>query len=59
MKLAKQVAVVEATLADLAPEVPAHGCLCFLAPEGFMADSGLPVLRTLKISDCSGRRGWG
>jgi hypothetical protein len=47
--LAKQVAVVEMTLADLAPEVPVHGCLCFVAPEGFMADSGLPVLRTLKI----------
>ncbi len=47
--LAKQVAVVEATLADLAPEVPVRGCLCFVAPEGFMADSGLPVLRTLRI----------
>ena len=32
--LAKQVAVVEATLADLAPEVPVHGCLCFVAPRG-------------------------
>jgi hypothetical protein len=48
--LAKQVAVVEATLAGLAPEVPVHGCLCFVAPEGFMADSGLPVLRTLRIN---------
>jgi hypothetical protein len=47
--LAKQVAVVEETLADLAPEIPVHGCLCFVAPEGFMADSGLPVLRTLRI----------
>jgi Nuclease-related domain len=48
--LAKQVAVVEATLADLAPEIPVHGCLCFVAPEGFMADSGLPVMRTLRIN---------
>jgi Nuclease-related domain len=48
--LAKQVAVVEATLEEVAPEVPVHGCLCFVAPEGFMADSGLPVLRTLKIN---------
>jgi Nuclease-related domain len=48
--LAKQVAVVETTLADLAPKVHVHGCLCFVAPEGFMADSGLPVLRTLKIN---------
>jgi hypothetical protein len=48
--LAKQVGVVRATLADLALEVPVHGCLCFVAPEGFRADSGLPVLRTLKIN---------
>ncbi len=48
--LAKQVAVVQAVLEEVAPEVPVHGCLCFVAPEGFMADSGLPVLRTLKIN---------
>jgi nuclease-like protein len=47
--LAKQVAVVRAALEDAAPGVPVHGCLCFVAPEGFLADSGLPVLRTLKI----------
>jgi nuclease-like protein len=48
--LAKQVASVEAALADLAPEVPVHGCFCFVAPEGFLADSGLPMLRTLEIN---------
>jgi hypothetical protein len=48
--LGKQIAVVQDALADVAPKVPVHGCLCFLAPEGFMADSGLPVLRTLKIN---------
>jgi hypothetical protein len=48
--LVKQIAVVQDALADVAPGVPVRGCLCFLAPEGFMADSGLPVLRTLKIN---------
>jgi Nuclease-related domain len=48
--LAKQVAVVKSALADVTPEVSVHGCFCFLAPEGFLADSSLPLLRTLKIS---------
>jgi hypothetical protein len=48
--LAKQVAVVEAALADLAPEVPVRGCFCFVAPDGLLAGSGLPVLRTLEIN---------
>lgn len=47
--LGKQAAVVQAALKEAAPHVAVHGCLCFVAPEGFMADSGLPVLRTLKI----------
>ncbi len=32
--LEKQVAVVRGMMADLAPETPVHGCLCFLKPEG-------------------------
>jgi len=48
--LGKQVAVVQAVLKNAAPDVAVHGCLCFVAPDGFMADSGLPVLRTLKIN---------
>lgn len=48
--LGKQVAVVQAALAGLADDVPVHGCLCFVAPEGLLADSGLPLLRTLKIN---------
>jgi hypothetical protein len=44
-----QVVAVRAALHAVAPNAPVRGCLCFLAPEGFMADSGLPVLRTLKI----------
>jgi hypothetical protein len=47
--LADQVAAVRSALSAVAPDVQVHGCLCFLAPEGFLAESGLPVLRTLKI----------
>jgi hypothetical protein len=48
--LERQVAVVEAALAVLAGDVPVHGCLCFVAPEGLLSDVGLPVLRTLRIN---------
>ncbi|MHB8490692.1 MAG: nuclease-related domain-containing protein [Solirubrobacteraceae bacterium] len=48
--LAKQVAVVGEALAGIAAEVAVHGCLCFVAPEGFLAESGLPAVRTLKIN---------
>jgi hypothetical protein len=47
--LEKQGAVVKALLADTAPDAPVVSCLCFVAPEGWLADSGLPVLRTLKV----------
>ncbi|HEV7584214.1 MAG TPA: nuclease-related domain-containing protein [Solirubrobacteraceae bacterium] len=47
-----QVAVVEAALGALAADVPVHGCLCFVAPEGLLADVGLPLLRTLEIDGC-------
>lgn len=47
--LERQVGIVRAALSETAPEVPVHGCLCFLDPEGFLAESGLPVLRRLKI----------
>jgi nuclease-like protein len=45
-----QVAVVRALLADIADGTNVHGCLCFMAPEGRFADSGLPAVRTLKIN---------
>ncbi len=48
--LGRQVAVVQAALEGLATDVQVQGCFCFVAPEGLLADSGLPVLRTLKIS---------
>jgi Nuclease-related domain len=46
--LDKQVAHVKAALTDKSDDVPVHGCLCFVAPEGLLADTDLPILRTLK-----------
>jgi Nuclease-related domain len=47
----RQVAVVRSAIeATDDSDVPVHGCLCFLAPEGFLADVGLPTLRTLRIN---------
>jgi hypothetical protein len=40
---------VEAVRAALDGDVPVHGCLCFIAPAGLLGDSGLPLLRTLKV----------
>ena len=48
--LQKQVAHVRAALANVGEDVSVEGCLCFVAPEGFFVDVGLPVLRTLKIN---------
>jgi hypothetical protein len=50
--LERQVDVVKAVLESVAPEVPIHGCFCFVAPEGLLAEVGLPVMRTLKINGC-------
>ncbi len=36
-------------MAEIAPHVPVNGCLCFLAPEGFMAEAQLPLIRTLTV----------
>jgi hypothetical protein len=43
------VQAVRKALEPIAPAVPVHGCLCFVAPEGLLADSGLPLLRTLSV----------
>jgi nuclease-like protein len=48
--LEDQVGVVRASLAGLAAEAPVHGCLCFLNPEGLLAESGLPLLKTLTLN---------
>jgi hypothetical protein len=47
--LDKQLAAVRGALGGLLGEVPVSGCLCFIAPEGLLADSGLPLLGTLRI----------
>ena len=47
--LERQVAHVQAALEGVDQEIPVHGCLCFVAPEGRFADVGLPILRTPKI----------
>ncbi len=47
--LERQVAHVRAALAHVGGDVSVQGCLCFVAPQGFFADVGLPMLRTLKI----------
>ncbi len=49
--LERQVTLVTAVLGDAAPEVAVHGCLCFVPPEGLLADSGLPAVRTLKVGE--------
>jgi hypothetical protein len=45
-----QVAQVRTAIAEIANDVPVHGCLCFVAPEGFLSDVELPILWTLKIN---------
>lgn len=47
--LARQVDAVRATLAEIAPDTPVHGCFCFINPAGPLAASDLPWLRTLSI----------
>jgi hypothetical protein len=41
---------VQAALAESATDVPIQGCLCFVAPTGFLADDGLPLWKTLRVS---------
>lgn len=48
--LERQVELVRRTLAAAGFEaVPVHGCLCFVQPEGLLADVELPLLRTLRV----------
>jgi hypothetical protein len=48
--LSRQVAVIQDAIRPFAPDVPVHGCLCFVRPAGLLAEIGLPLLRTLKIN---------
>ncbi len=47
--LERQIVHVQAALAGLTTEIPVHGCLCFVAPEGRSGVVGLPLFRTQKI----------
>lgn len=49
--LERQVALVAEAIEAIAPEVPVHGCLCFLAPKGWLAGAELPAFRTLRVND--------
>jgi len=44
----RQVAQVRAALED--ESIPVSGCLCFVAPDGLMAEVGLPLIRTLELN---------
>lgn len=48
--LDRQRDAVRAALAETIPEMPVHACFCFLNPAG-RSDSGLPLMRTLRIGD--------
>jgi hypothetical protein len=48
--LDRQVSVVRDAVREFAPDVPVHGCLCFVTPEGLLADVGLPLLGTPRIN---------
>ncbi|MDX6584509.1 MAG: hypothetical protein QOI10_3693 [Solirubrobacterales bacterium] len=48
--LARQVQTVTEVVANHAVDVPVHGAFCFVAPEGLLTDSGLPLLRTLSVN---------
>ena len=47
--LARQVKAVQLALGTIAPDVPVHGCFCFINPQGQSGGTDLPLLRTLRI----------
>jgi hypothetical protein len=47
--LDKQVSVVRESLAGIADDIQVSGCLCFIAPEGWLASAELPAFRTLRV----------
>ena len=48
--LERQVQAVRTALGEGAGETPVHGCLCFLAPAGRLAEPGLPAVGTLHLA---------
>jgi hypothetical protein len=49
--LERQVDVVAAAMATIAPDVPVHGCLCFVAPRGWLTEADVPMSRALQVND--------
>ncbi|HEX4436188.1 MAG TPA: nuclease-related domain-containing protein [Solirubrobacteraceae bacterium] len=47
--LDKQVSLVRESLAGIAGDIEVSGCLCFIAPEGWLASAELPAFRTLRV----------
>jgi hypothetical protein len=47
--LTGQVGLVAARAAAVHDDVVVRGALCFVAPDGALSDSGLPLLRTLRV----------
>jgi hypothetical protein len=46
--LDKQVSIVKESLAGI-EDLHISGCLCFIAPEGWLASAELPAFRTLRV----------
>ena len=59
--LARQVALVEAAVAELAPGTPVHGALCFvdadLPPVGTLSLNGFPLLYPKRLAKRINRDG--
>jgi len=49
--LARQVEAVQAAIALIEKPLPVQGCFCFLNPAGQAGGSGIPLLRTLSVSE--------
>jgi hypothetical protein len=49
--LERQVSLVAEAMRAIAPEIPVHGCLCFVPPQGWLAEAELPIFRKLKVND--------
>jgi hypothetical protein len=49
--LSMQVGLVAAAVAEVDPTIGVHGALCFVAPQGRLTSTSIPVLRRLRIRD--------
>lgn len=49
--LERQVELIANAIHAIAPDVPVHGCLCFVAPRGWLTEAELPMFRSLQVND--------